>query len=178
MGERTVKPRHNSECNHRGHPRRSRRANRSTASGESWLPWAVIITNPGGTEASREEGRRAARGAQHTEFYFSRTPPRPQRMHTAHSRRTAHVHTRQQRSAAAHSHSADTLGRITCHTSKRLLSDRPPGRARWKRAARDQHAKGARLPALHLRALGPACAPRGGGGGEQLGNSSLASQKH
>jgi hypothetical protein len=35
-------------------------------------------------------------------------------MHTAHSRRTAHAHTRQQRSAAAHSHSADTLGRITC----------------------------------------------------------------
>ena len=30
-------------------------------------------------------------------------------MHAAHSRRTAHAHTRQQRSAAAHSHSADTL---------------------------------------------------------------------
>jgi hypothetical protein len=25
VGERTVKPRHNSECNHRGHPRRSRK---------------------------------------------------------------------------------------------------------------------------------------------------------
>ena len=37
-------------------------------------------------------------------------------MHTSHSTRTAHAHTRQQRSAAAHSHSADTLGRITCHT--------------------------------------------------------------
>jgi hypothetical protein len=30
-------------------------------------------------------------------------------MHAAHSRRTAHAHTRQQRSAAAHSHSAYTL---------------------------------------------------------------------
>jgi hypothetical protein len=30
-------------------------------------------------------------------------------MHTSHSTRTAHAHTRQQRSAAAHSHSADTL---------------------------------------------------------------------
>jgi hypothetical protein len=39
VGERTGKPRHNSECNPHV-PRRSRRANRSTASGESWLPWA------------------------------------------------------------------------------------------------------------------------------------------
>jgi hypothetical protein len=30
-------------------------------------------------------------------------------MHTSHSTRTTHAHTRQQRSAAAHSHSADTL---------------------------------------------------------------------
>jgi hypothetical protein len=32
-----------------------------------------------------------------------------QRMYTSHSTRTAHAHTRQQRSAAAHIHSADAL---------------------------------------------------------------------
>jgi hypothetical protein len=42
VGERTGKPRHNSKCNHRGHPRWSRRASRCMASGESWLAWAVI----------------------------------------------------------------------------------------------------------------------------------------
>jgi hypothetical protein len=41
-------------------------------------------------------------------------------MHAAHSRRTAHAHTRQQRSAAAHSHSAYTHVCITQGTKPRL----------------------------------------------------------
>jgi hypothetical protein len=78
VGERTGEPRHNSECNHRGHPRRSRRANRSTASGESWLPWAVITTPPKKNWSKSRRGAQGRNAAQHPE-----THSRPARTHTS-----------------------------------------------------------------------------------------------
>jgi hypothetical protein len=63
VGERTGKPSPQQRVQPPGAPTSVKKGQpQHGASGESWLPWAVITTNPEGTEASREEGRRAARG--------------------------------------------------------------------------------------------------------------------